>query len=238
MKHLKNFTNYIKENNDIDISVDDEIYNSIEMMMRPGDNTLSFDEINDIANENGVDEEYVMWIMQRYLADRNDSYKDELKDSVKDCLDYLKNDEGIDVEEISWLEFKKWFESSWINELVLSHTDEDIKKEFENQTKDPNQLKLPLEEKVLNEDTDLKEFKKLFSRQYGYISHSLTDKQISDFLNQDYVKNNSLEKQADLFQDYLLSQGLADDIEDVDPEPSFHHRDAFRKNDKRWINKQ
>ena len=86
--------------------------------------------------------------MQRYLADRNDSNKDELKDAVKDCLDYLKNEEVVDIEEISWVEFKNWFESSWISELVLSHTDEEIKKEFENQTKDPNQLKLPLEEKI------------------------------------------------------------------------------------------
>jgi len=135
-----------------------------------------------------------------------------LKNAVKDCLNYLKKEEGIDIEEISWLEFKNWFESSWMSELVLNHTNEDIKKEFENQTKDPNQLKLPLEEKILNEDTDLKEFKRLFANQYGYISHSLTDKQISDFLNKDYIKNKSLGQQADLFQDYLLSQGLADDV--------------------------
>ena len=136
------------ENFETETTVDDQIYNTIEMMMRPGEDTLSYDEINDIANENSVDEEHVMWIMQRYLADRNDSNKDELKDAVKDCLDYLKNEEVVDIEEISWVEFKNWFESSWISELVLSHTDEEIKKEFENQTKDPNQLKLPLEEKI------------------------------------------------------------------------------------------
>ena len=136
------------ENFETETTVDDQIYNTIEMMMRPGEDTLSYDEINDIANENSVDEEHVLWIMQRYLADRNDSNKDELKDAVKDCLDYLKNEEVVDIEEISWVEFKNWFESSWISELVLSHTDEEIKKEFENQTKDPNQLKLPLEEKI------------------------------------------------------------------------------------------
>ena len=50
MKHFKLFQNYINENIDdaksIDTkSVENDIYNDIDMMMRPGDDTLSYDEI-------------------------------------------------------------------------------------------------------------------------------------------------------------------------------------------------
>lgn len=56
----------------------------------------------------------------------------------------------------------------------------------------------------------IKKFNEYFRNNYSYIQHSLTDKQVADFLNQSYVKNSKIENQADLFSDYLLSQNLAD----------------------------
>ena len=140
MKHLKNFKNYITENTQTDDPVETEIYNTIEMMMRPGDDTLSFSEINDIANENGVDEEKVLWIMNRYLMDRAEEYKDELKNEIEYYLKELSEERK---ENINWTEFKNEFLDDLKDGLVLDYTDEKIKEEFEKQTLDPNQLDLP-----------------------------------------------------------------------------------------------
>ena len=54
----------------------------------------------------------------------------------------------------------------------------------------------------------LDEFKESFAKHYGYISHSQTDEQLEQYLED--CKSETLEKAMDLFQDYLLSQGLCD----------------------------
>jgi len=145
MKYLKKYNMYIKENNiedSLDADTEGQIYSSIEMMMRPEDDSLTLSEIIDIANENGVDEETVMWIMNRYLADRAVEFKDELKDEIEYLLKELSEDER---ENITWSEFKSKFDDNLLMDLVLSYTDEQIKAEFDKQTKDPNQLSLSLE---------------------------------------------------------------------------------------------
>ena len=62
-------------------------------------------------------------------------------------------------------------------------------------------------------EVSVTEFNKYFMRNYGFISHSLTNKQVEKFLNQDVIKRVSISKKADYFQDYLLSNGLADDVQ-------------------------
>jgi len=161
MKYLKLFEDYkkgfSKEKDYVDTlhhlgwdPTEQEIYNSIEMMMRPGEYTLSYDEISDIANENNVDIEKVHYIMTSYLADRADEYHNELPEAVEDCLKYIVEEEKIELENIEWNIFWKWFDGSWFENLVEKHTKEEIKSEFNKQKnpKDPNQLEIPLEENI------------------------------------------------------------------------------------------
>ncbi len=57
------------------------------------------------------------------------------------------------------------------------------------------------------------EFNRYFDENYPYISHSLSNKEVEKWLNQDVIKRVSLSKKADYFQDYILSQGLEDDVQ-------------------------
>lgn len=59
-------------------------------------------------------------------------------------------------------------------------------------------------------DMDLWNFKIKFARTYSYIGHNLSDKQIQDFLNEAHVKDLPLEHQMDMFQDYLIGNGLCE----------------------------
>jgi len=62
-------------------------------------------------------------------------------------------------------------------------------------------------------DFNLKDFKMFFGREYGYISHDIKDKDVQKFIdnNKEFKgKVRSLASVADQFQDYLVSQGLAD----------------------------
>jgi hypothetical protein len=62
-------------------------------------------------------------------------------------------------------------------------------------------------------EVTVKEFNSYFQKNYGYISHSLSNKQIEKYLNQPTIKRVSLPKKADYFQDYLLANGLTDDVQ-------------------------
>mgnify|MGYP001594980918 CR=1 FL=1 len=53
-------------------------------------------------------------------------------------------------------------------------------------------------------EISLSDFKQRFNKEYSHISHSLSDKQIEKYLNQKYIKDASIEKKLDLFQDYLF----------------------------------
>lgn len=143
MNHLKSFENYIKENiSEMEESIEDQIYRDIQNMLRPSDNSLPMSEITDLANTYDVDEEKVAWILSKCLDDRMDSNKDELKEAVSECLKYLREDENI--EEPDFNTFLEWF-GSWSMGLEIEYTDEQIKIEFDKQTKDPNQMELSLE---------------------------------------------------------------------------------------------
>ena len=73
--------------------------------------------------------------------------------------------------------------------------------------------------KPLKEEVDINSFNKFMTSNYGHISHNLSGKEIAAFLNREDIKGLPIEQQADLFADYLVSQGLTDTMaEDVTPE--------------------
>ncbi len=64
--------------------------------------------------------------------------------------------------------------------------------------------------KPLNEEIDLDSFKDFFNKNYSHIYHNLSDGEVQEFLNQRHIKSLAIEKQANLFADYIVSQGLGD----------------------------
>lgn len=64
----------------------------------------------------------------------------------------------------------------------------------------------------LNESSavNLGPFKMRFRTHYGHIHHNLSDDEIQAFLAQPHVAKQPLNRQVDLFADYLVSQGMAD----------------------------
>ena len=60
----------------------------------------------------------------------------------------------------------------------------------------------------LPKQVTVQEFKKYFNRNYSYISHELSDKEIYEFIKPYNFQGMNIIKMADLFSDYLLSQGL------------------------------
>jgi hypothetical protein len=68
--------------------------------------------------------------------------------------------------------------------------------------------------KFTGKETDFstEDFKSYFSKNYSHISHSLSDKEVVKFLEQPTIKRVTLAKAADYFSDYLLANGLADEV--------------------------
>lgn len=66
------------------------------------------------------------------------------------------------------------------------------------------------ESKINEDEIDLETFKDYFNKNYSHISHNLKDKEIQKFLKDN--KKYSIEKIADYFSDYILSNGLEDEI--------------------------
>jgi hypothetical protein len=57
---------------------------------------------------------------------------------------------------------------------------------------------------------DLEKIKAAFRRDYSYIEPQISDKKFKEFFERDYVKDESLPKQLDLFSDYLMANNLAE----------------------------
>ena len=70
----------------------------------------------------------------------------------------------------------------------------------------------------------IQDFKKFFRDEYPYITHDQRDSEIQKFI--DKHKNRNLAKTADFFQDYLVSQGLAD-IQETNVEKDMKHLEVF-----------
>lgn len=68
-----------------------------------------------------------------------------------------------------------------------------------------------LEELGFGTQIQLEEFMEYFRSNYGHVYDiSLSDKQVIDFLKQDFIRRSSIESKADSFYDYIMSQGLCD----------------------------
>lgn len=114
-----------------------EINSEIENMMRPSDDTLTYSELNDIANEYNVDVEEVIQMMGNYVMKRNSERQVELTDAVKEILNALSDHDEPQFKNVLqyWKQFNYGDDLSWV-------TPEDLKAEFTKQTVDPNQLSL------------------------------------------------------------------------------------------------
>lgn len=71
-----------------------------------------------------------------------------------------------------------------------------------------------LEDLGFDTQIQFEEFQKYFRDNYGHVhSITVTDSQLTDFLKQDYIRRLPIEKKADYFNDYIMSQGLCDYVE-------------------------
>jgi hypothetical protein len=112
-----------------------EVRDEIEMRLRPEDQSLANDEINDIANENGVNFEYVLDVMSQYVIDRD---KQREKDLRYDIEDVIKTDFGGN-NSVFWGQFWRVFNAK---NFENNYGPEETKKVFDVLTKDPNQLSM------------------------------------------------------------------------------------------------
>ncbi len=71
-----------------------------------------------------------------------------------------------------------------------------------------------LDELGFDTNLQVEEFLKYLKANYSYIYNiSLSGPEVIRFLKQDYVRRASVEKKADLFSDFLLSQGNCEVME-------------------------
>jgi hypothetical protein len=119
-----------------ELSLEQQVYDEIEMRMRPTDDSLPYSEINEIAEMYGMDFEGVLGIMQNFLINRAQEAEEDLEFGAQETLNSLH---GQGNENPSFSEFLEKF-----NELEnnYNHSVESIKAEFDRLTKDPNQLSL------------------------------------------------------------------------------------------------
>ena len=118
-------------------SVSQEIYDEIEMRMRPTDYSLPHSELNEIAEMYGVDFEEVLNIMQSYLSNRVKEEADELNSTSIEALKELENEGNTNP---SFNEFI--VKLNQISDFTYRHSPQDIQREFDKLTKNPNQISL------------------------------------------------------------------------------------------------
>jgi len=152
MKYLKIFEEFESDKDKYN-----DVYGEIDMRMRPEDKSLSMSDMEDICTSVlGMEPDegclsFINNVMFDYLKKRDEESKGELETSVKDCINFFKEDDGkhshiTDADELDFEEFYDWFtKGGWVYDLVKSYSKEEVKAEFDKQTKDPNQMKLPLD---------------------------------------------------------------------------------------------
>lgn len=111
-----------------------EVYDEIEMRMRPTDDSLPYSELMDISNEYNVDFEDVIQIMSDYLNDRNSSKKEDLENTIKYIIDTTFEGSAPSFEE---------FLEEFKNEGDFRKYDlEEVRKKYKELTEDPNQMSM------------------------------------------------------------------------------------------------
>lgn len=117
-----------------DNEIDGEVYYAIEARMRPTDTTLSFDELQDIANEYGLNVEDVANIMVKYVANRDLEKSKELENDIKDVINYDFNDNPPD--------FQTFYATFNNYDDFKQYNVSQVKNIYTKLTTDPNQLSL------------------------------------------------------------------------------------------------
>jgi len=113
-----------------------EIHDEIEMRMRPTDDMLPYDEINDIANQYGVDVEEVAQIMSSYVVERDKNKEEGLKSDINDVINTYFDGSAPDF---------KTFYHKFIEHMGIDSGDyavDDVKRMFDKLTTDPAQLSM------------------------------------------------------------------------------------------------
>lgn len=128
----------LRENMETETSTEQEVYDEIEMRMRPTDSRLPYDEIIDIANEYGMDEESVAQIMFQYVTKREQDKEEELKQTIH----YIINqDFGGEAPGF------KTFYATFVNyDESTNYVPSQVQQMYDKLTKDPSQLSLDLQE--------------------------------------------------------------------------------------------
>ncbi len=124
----------LRENLETETSIEQEVYDEIEMRMRPTDSRLPYDEIVDIANEYGMDEENVAQIMFQYVAKREQEKEEELKQTIHYIINQDFGGEAPDF---------KTFYSIFVNyDESANYETNQVQQMYDKLTKDPSQLSL------------------------------------------------------------------------------------------------
>lgn len=83
------------------------------------------------------------------------------------------------------------------------------------------ELCFDLDMKILSKDSNveakrnsLQELKEYFNTHYGYISLDLSDIDLMQWMEQQYIKQCSLIQKADLLSDHILANGLASEVQE------------------------
>lgn len=126
----------LKENVEEESSISQEIYDEIDMRMRPTDSRLPFDEIVDIANEYGVDEETVANIMVQYTIDRENTRTKEFKEVIAYIIQH--SFDGVTPDFNSF--YQTFEEFDYVN--ALNTNPQETREFYDIVTKDPAQLTL------------------------------------------------------------------------------------------------
>lgn len=126
----------LRENLEAETSKEQEIYDEIDMRMRVDDSTLPFDEIVDIANEYGVDEETVANIMVQYTTDREKTRTKEFKEVIAYIIQHSFDGVAPDFNSF----YQAFEEFDYVN--AFNTNPQETKMFYDLATKDPAQLAL------------------------------------------------------------------------------------------------
>lgn len=114
----------------------DDIESEIEMMLRPTDDRITHDELQDIANAYGVDFEDVTQVMNSYVSKREKERQDELESVIRNVF---INDERHDFTDGEMWDF--WVKNGYGEDMPWVDKKE-FQKVVRKLTSDPNQLSL------------------------------------------------------------------------------------------------
>ncbi len=113
-----------------------EVYYEIEARLRPTDDALPFPEINDIANQYGVDFEDVAQTMMQVISDRENRKETDARTIASEALKELGH--GMD-KTVTFEEVAQWAAQNYDQD---EYSEDQLATAYEKFTTDPNQLSM------------------------------------------------------------------------------------------------